>query len=1314
MDTTKALFFSLLLLLLPSALLHGESTLESDLFVSSIPGNTVQDFIQGSGGEIWIGTRKGLFRYNGSTYLRFIPRGDSSLSSEFILSLLEDEDGSLWVGTDSGLNHIQDGKVILSPPPMKQYVFRIGSFSADKLVFSGAEGIYLFDKSSGTSTLAFADPAYTNTTQMICADGTIWARSSDMHAIAVLDKNLTRTATLDFGERYITDITPFEGTIHVLTSSGIEIFSPAGQRLPLPATLQPLKGKRVVTAMPDKISDKLFYGVSGEGFYSFSSGTGLEKENFTKDQLTSTLFAKGIINKDIVLLQENYSTLSIYPRNKVRNLVTYNDFLPGETLLGLHTRADAESILAVTNKRVLALGLDGILNKVLKTPGLSELGQVTHSFMDSRGRLILCGDRNLLLRYSPIQADDPLSDFRCDLSLPLQGSFVSPWENPDSEVCFLEGLVLTLLHEDGSVEKIPLGEEIKGHAVTGEDGNLYYLGENGIFTMDAPASFRRFPLEVRYPSCGFIDKDGVMWIGTARDGLVVYNPSDGSVRTIGRQDGLPANNVRAILQENEDNIWVSTPNDIARISKAGLNITRLPGSGEVLIFEPRCAALLKRKWGGHLLYFGGDKNLAVINPFMQGNSPVLDITLDALIVNNELKDIGNGIPLRLSHEENQLVFYYSGMYYSPEGSLNYAYRLEGFDKDWIVAGQRTNASYTNLPAGNYTFRAKAQGADGVWCPKEASLSLKIQPSPWRSPLAWILYSLLFFVITGFLIRQLLEVRRSRARAHQAELEKKLTDRLFQDKVNFLSNISHEIRTPLSLIYGPAVELEKEENLSPKSKRLVSLINGNVQRLQSLSKQVLDFSHTASDEECLHVKQTHLRELLSLVMENYSFMLSEKELTLSDNIPASMQAWCDPEIILKIFTNLLSNAVKYTQKGGAIEVECLSLANSHARELYLLDDSDYKGPYAEISVKDNGIGIPQHQIDRIFTRYERLRPSLENGERPEGFGVGLNYALFLSELHKGKIRVRPNTSSVSGKGSIFSFVFPLSEDGYVPEERIPVWQDIRKPENGEPAGSHADQEADDFPEELSGKRVLIVEDQPEVRSFIVMLLSGLYTTMEASNGEEAWERINECTPDLIVSDVMMPYKDGVALCTEIKESTEFCHIPVILLTAKAEMESRISGLSAGADAYIPKPFNPDLLKVSIRTILQNRLRFQRSLLEGTSPDESTSDQTLSGKDRHFLDNLYEIAERNLDNEEYSIASFAREMYMSQTGFYLKVKGLLGVTPQNWFISYRLNKAMELLKTHELNISEVCYRVGFSSRSSFARSFKNKFGVSPSSI
>jgi DNA-binding response OmpR family regulator/two-component sensor histidine kinase len=476
------------------------------------------------------------------------------------------------------------------------------------------------------------------------------------------------------------------------------------------------------------------------------------------------------------------------------------------------------------------------------------------------------------------------------------------------------------------------------------------------------------------------------------------------------------------------------------------------------------------------------------------------------------------------------------------------------------------------------------------------------------------------------------------------------------------------------------ELARSTTLGEEDRRLVGVVERNSERMIRLTDQLLQFNQSAASRDELSVERTDVAGVLRKMLENFEYMFRQKNLAVHLDAPSMLDAYCDREKVERIVFNLVSNAVKYTPEHGRIEVSLKS-----------------DGQNASIDVADTGIGIAPEKMSRIFNRFERVGEKVGD-VLPTGFGIGLNYAQHLAEVHKGSLSVRSNDPI----GSIFTFTFPCGKEAYASEA---IWEKSTEKEREET------QEPLLTPADLEEVNVLVVEDNADMREYIRSYLSPHYHVMTAEDGEQAWKCIRISAPDLIVSDVMMPFKDGYTLCKEIKNDPEFCHLPVILLTAKADMENHIRGLELGADAYIGKPFDPQFLMASVSNLLENRKRMQKELSEKPASVESLK---MNTHDKLFMEKLYALVEEHLGEEDFNVTTMALELGMSRTSLFSKLKALLGQSPQSFLLGYRLTRAMELLKEGELNVSEVAYKVGFSTLTGFSRSFKNKFGVPPSSV
>lgn len=564
-------------------------------------------------------------------------------------------------------------------------------------------------------------------------------------------------------------------------------------------------------------------------------------------------------------------------------------------------------------------------------------------------------------------------------------------------------------------------------------------------------------------------------------------------------------------------------------------------------------------------------------------------------------------------------------------------------------------------------------------------------SPWFSPTALVFYIFLIPIIATYAAQAYQYFKHREKRIQLAEEQHEL----HEQHVHFVANISHEIRTPLTLISAPLKELIAKNQLNAHDRELLAIMQRNVNRLNILAEQILNNSNHGKDDRVLKETFGDISAFVENIAKNFSFYAHEKSLHLTfDSKTEGQQGYFDMEKVEKIVSNLMSNAMKYTPEGGDIVVR-VSLENKNAI----------------IIVKDTGIGVTDSRQREMFRRFNRLDMSSLNPSS-KGFGVGLHYAQCLAFLHHGRLCYEPNVP----KGSRFTLTIPYLE---------PITETIT---------STTDAKTNDpicKPEE-SGSRetdenlptVLLVEDDYEMRGYLQLLLDEDYNVIVAGDGEEALEKLKLNVPDIVLSDVVMRRVDGFEFCQAVKASPDYGYLPVVLLTAKSDLDNRKHGIDCGADAYIGKPFDPYYLKSVIASILENRQRIQSIIRSMTHVEQLpaqndasagiNAEPLMSERDKEFLSHFHKLLSEHLADDSINVSQLAGEMNLSYSSLYARVKDLTGQSPQVFLNTYKMNIAMELLQTHNYTVSEVCYKVGASTPANFARSFKKQFGIVPSAV
>ncbi|SDS93245.1 Signal transduction histidine kinase [Maribacter dokdonensis] len=654
-----------------------------------------------------------------------------------------------------------------------------------------------------------------------------------------------------------------------------------------------------------------------------------------------------------------------------------------------------------------------------------------------------------------------------------------------------------------------------------------------------------------------------------------------------------------------------------------------------------------------------------------------------------LKDVNDIKNVTLEYKNRNFSLQFSTPSYVKEKLNSFEYMLEGFDEDWISTSSNSRTvQYTNLFPGEYTFKIKSSNSDGYWS-NVNSYNIIIKPPFWLTYQALILF-LAFLALVIYLIRKEMKNRlRLKQELVTEKVNRERDIKLNNEKLRFFTNISHELRTPLTLILGPAKQLleESNENSSDYQKSRFNLIHQNASRLLNLVNQVLDFRKAQTGELKLKVSKTDILLFTTNTFDSFKEFAFNKQIDF--NIISEVEhlfGWIDRDKFDKILYNLLSNAIKFTNKYGHVDL------------FVKLKENDKN--ILVIEVSDDGIGIPLKSQEKIFTRFYQATNSKENNT---GSGIGLSLVKSLVELHKGTIVVE----SKPNEGSTFTVEIPIHRESYSKKE---VFEFISNKEISEPE-TIVPIKRKTTNTDIKDK-ILVIEDNTELRKYLIDYLSTYYKVYEAENGEEGLQLCRKIKPMLCVADVMMPVMDGLEFCNELKNDEFISHIPVILLTALSENEDKVKGYDVGADSYLVKPFDPSLLKSVIVNTIKTRLE-----LKAKFSDEVESDVGLlthSPIDRELMDQVTNIIEEHIDDVDLTTNVLCQELGMSSSKLYRKIKELTDLAPNEFIRTIRLKKSAKLLRSKKYNVSEVTNLVGFNDPLYFSRCFKKQFGFPPSKL
>jgi signal transduction histidine kinase/ligand-binding sensor domain-containing protein/DNA-binding response OmpR family regulator len=816
----------------------------------------------------------------------------------------------------------------------------------------------------------------------------------------------------------------------------------------------------------------------------------------------------------------------------------------------------------------------------------------------------------------------------------------------------------------------------------------------------------------------FESSDHAVWIGTRGAGMCKYDRASNTFTWYNEANGLVEENINGITQSLDGNIWLAGNTGITKLNIKDDTFTNYTSNDGLLSNDYNINSTFRDNEG--LLYFGNFQGIDYFNPSdikVNKNVPSLYLT-EFKLFNESVKPNQEESPLekvisktdKLTLNSKQSVFTieYSSINYTRPEKNEYAYYLEGYETSWNYVGKKRSATYTNLDPGDYTFKLKAANNDGIWNESALHLKITILPPWWKT--VWAILTYVFLVLLG--VYFLNKITQSRIKDKQLVANERnnrlLEKELNEKKLQFFTNISHEFRTPLSLIIGPLEDIIKNEStdLPERIKNKHFTIHKNTNRLYRLINELLDFRKLDLDKVRIKVGELNLVEFTNNVASHFKEEAFIKNIHLSvDTDVQDISVWADKSMLEKIIFNILSNAFKVTSEGGAITIDLSS--KEDLVDLPLANDKE-KIKAIEISISDTGPGLKQEQIEKIFERFYRVDNL--NKTYYGGTGIGLEVVQNFVKLHKGKIKVK----SELGTGTTFTIVLPLSNEYYSENERLTlkVEDQVKKEENFLiPEASKEIGKEIKEKQNVTSHTLLIVEDNTELRNYLKTELKSQYKILLAKNGKEGLQLAKEFLPDIIMTDVIMPEMDGFMFCKHIKSDIKTSHIPLLMLTAKTTIENRKEGIEKGADAYMAKPFDMGLLKLRLSQLITSRQLIFNKYFNVISDLDTTNTTSM---DKEFIEKVLSYINESIGDPNLNVESLASQLNLSRSQFYRKIKALTNQTANEFIRNIRLLRAKQIIETGSVNISEVCYKVGFSSPSYFTKCFKSYFGVLPKEI
>ncbi|MCE8811066.1 response regulator [Bacteroides fragilis] len=1285
--------------------------------------NTVNAILQDRKGFMWLGTKDGLNRYDGLSFRKFKhdAANPRSIGNSFITSLYEDFNGNIWVGTDAGVYIYY---------PEKEAFEEFDCQSLEKTRIERSVSMIAGDK-QGRVWIAVEAQG------MFCYD----ARQKLLrnYPLSEISSNI-KCFTFDSGG---TLWLGFYGDGLYYSKDNLATVHPYGS---------PEDGKRefeggVITKIVQGNYNCLYIGSVKEGVSELNLTSGQVRNLLAIDESGESIFCRdllpysdnelwigtesGIYIYNLRTAQFIHLRASLYDSYSLSDNAIYAlykdreeglwigsyfggvDYYPRQyTYFAKYYPKNIANSLHGKRVREFCRADDGTLWIGTEDGGLNHFNPKTKEFhfFEPSARFTnihgLCMDGSHLW-VGTFSKGLRVIDTRTGVVLRTYTEGHTPHSLNDNSIFSIcrtsageiyLGTLFGLLRYNRTQDNFDRIPELNGKFVYDikEDsyGNLWLATyANGAYCYDV--SVRRWKnyvfdaedeksLPYDKVLSVFEDSYRQIWLTTQGGGFCLFHPDTETFTRYGLKDGLPNDVVYQIVEDDDRFLWLTTNNGLVRFDPKTMEMKVFSTANGLPTNQFNYRSGFKDEAGN--IYLGSINGFVAFDPrtFAENRQvPAVAIT-DFLLFNKEVPVGETDSPLKssitfsdkvvLTADQNSFSFRIAALSYQAPRMNKLMYKLEGFDEGWLTIGESPLVTYSNLGYGDYVFKVKASNSDGVWNEQETSLHLSILPPFYLSGWAYCFYVLFFM---GCLVCVIFYFKRRNYRKQHRQmemLEQEKEREVYHAKIDFFTNVAHEIRTPLTLIKGPLENIILKKEVDSETKEDLYIMKQNTERLLNLTNQLLDFRKTETRGFRLNFTECDVVAVLRETYLRFTSLAKQKGLDFILELPQEcFMADVNQEALTKIISNLLNNGVKY--------------ASTYLRISLETDEKVF-----HIRTFNDGEMIPDTMKEEIFKPFVRLD---KEDEVTTGTGIGLALSRSLAELHQGSLMMEKGEEV-----NCFCLTLPVNQDSTITLSAENVSQ-------VEENSCGWEQEETDTKEKKP--MILVVEDNPDMLAFIRKQLTTEYSVLTAMNGIEALAVLDNHYVNLVVSDVMMPQMDGFELCKTIKSDLSYSHIPVVLLTAKTNIQSKIEGLELGADAYIEKPFSVEYLLANISSLIHNREKLRQTFAK--SPFVAANTMALTKADEEFIWKLNDIIQANLHNPEFSMEDMADALKMSRSSFYRKIKGVLDLSPNEYLRLERLKQAAQLLKEGKSRVNEICYTVGFNSPSYFSKCFLKQFGVLP---
>jgi len=1313
---------------------------------SGLSNSQINQIYQDKKGFVWIATEDGLNCFDGMQFTSYVHKEQdtTSLLSNYVQTVHEDDCGHFWIGTASGLQ--QFDRI------MNRFI-RFQLRNQDRLLSPYITSIIDYDKDYllvGTSGYGFV--------------------IINKHSVHATLTNIRETYPVSTFIQYIykdshQDI--WLGT----ENEGCLLFRHTGDNLEngqYTLVNQWLKGMQISSIIEDTLNGKVLIGCLNKGLYIFDRNSGAFREAASPDArncLVKSILKDskgkmwvGTYDRGLVVFNATTETFEPIPRNNdswhvnsimeddqgnvwaglfqkgifvIPNYVNQFDYYGFSATSSAQNQSCILSILIDKNNN-LWVGTDGsglfyrqhgqtAYKHFTKENSSLQDNSVTSLYQDAKGNtwigtmlngLYLC---DASLHIAPFQKQAALSSKKImSICGDAAGNIWIGTYGGGLNQIKTDGTVK--IYQNQPENNATLSNNWINTLLLAHDNSLIIGTFKGLNIIDLPSeqihyynTIKGLPENTKiYSLCE--DSNHILWVGT-NNGLIAFDRAAGKAELYTMDNGLPNNVINGLLEDNDKNLWISTNHGLAKFSLKNRNFTRFYSYDGLQSDEFRRGAFFKSPDGK--LFFGGINGVSAFYPNEINHSrKVPDVYITNFYVFNRSINIGEennkdvelnksiaySRQIKLKHNANVFSIEFVALEFAHPQSITYKYKMEGFDVDWKITGAYNRLiTYTNLSPGTYLFKVKAYISGVAGSESEAQLKIIILPPWWKTWWAYLLY-LILLVAIGIYAFSLLKKRLDR---NQKLLEREHNEEIKEAKLRFFTNISHEIRTPITLIMSPLEKMRMEEKDSQR-KDILNLMYRNCSRILRLINQIMDMRKIDNKQMKLNFQETEIVFFVKDIMMSFDNLAKSKQIDFQFISEYSqLNVWVDQSNFDKIVFNILSNSFKFTPEKGQITVQLVTGFNATA-------DEPLKN-YFEISIHDTGPGIKEEVKERIYDRFFQENNQKEN----LGSGIGLHLTKQLVALHHGIIFFENNEV-----GCTFHVRLPLSS-AHLSQEELQQNKEVNL--YPQPAKlSSADETT--FPEFNAGANsvlarktkkkpnIIIIDDDKDLLSYLNMELSSTYNVKIYDNSKEAWSAITQMLPDVIISDIVMEEMDGIELCKKVKTNPNTNHIPVILLTSMIKDDDVLAGLDSGADLYLTKPFNIDILKRNITQVIGSRQTIKNKYVNPINFDYEHL--KINSADKRLISKVIETIKANIEDPDFGVEKLSDIVGMSRVHLNRKLREFVNSSPNDMIRSIRLKQAAFLLVNNEVNISEVAYKVGYSSHSYFTSNFHDFFGMNPS--